>query len=239
LLIDSFGTLEKKFLIASPSLKLWGIFEEQMKKVLILSVSLFLTASSLVNASENKTLPSVTDLPLPQNWQIEEHLPRLSPIKLLPDNSFYFLITWKENVQRLLKANASQKAHFDTILVGKRIKEAYLLEKKGNLKASLKTIKRYGQRMEILEKGLANAQKQGADVVTTLDLLADNLFRHQDLMSQIAANVPDEQKGEFLKQLTLANEKLIAVAKLLEKGRPDQAKRLFSRYKQATESAKP
>lgn len=210
-----------------------------MKKVLILSFSLFLSINSAVFAQATKSLPQVTNLSLPQEGQVEEHLPRLSPIRFLPNHSLYFLIAWKENAQRLLKANASQKAHFDTILAGKRIKEVYLLEKKGNLKESLKTAKRYGKQMERLEKELANAQKQGADVVATLDLLADNLFRHQDLMAQILASIPSEQKVEFLKELNGANEKLIAIVKLLEKGRPDQAQRLLSRYREATESAKP
>jgi hypothetical protein len=203
-----------------------------MKKFLILSFSLFLGINSSVFAQGPTLSPQVTDLPLPQKGQVEEHLPRLSPIRFLPDQPFYFLISWKENIQRFLKANARGKAHFDTILSGKRIKEAYLLTKKGNLKASLKTIERYHQRMGILEKELGNAQKQGADVMATLDLLADNLFRHQDLMAQIAVDVPNEQKAEFLKELDLANEKLIAVGKLLEKGRPDQAQRLRLRYKQ-------
>jgi len=210
-----------------------------MKKIIILAISLLLIPGSIVNASEDKTLLSITNLPIAQTWKVEEHLQRFSPIRLLPDSRFYFVITWKENIEHFLKAGASQKAHFDTILVGKRIKEAYLLEKKGNLKASLKTIKRYEQRMEILEKELTNAQKQGADVMKTFDLLADNLFRHQDLLAQIAVDVPTQQKGEFLKQLNLANEKLIATAKLLKKTRPDQTQILLSRYKEAKELSRP
>ncbi|OGD85799.1 hypothetical protein A2Z23_00770 [Candidatus Curtissbacteria bacterium RBG_16_39_7] len=210
-----------------------------MKKVIVLSFSFFLGLNSLVFAQETKSLPQVTNLPLPQNGQVDEHLPRLSPIKLLPDHPIYFLITWKENAQRFLEGNVSQKAHFDTILAGKRIKETYLLIQKGNFKTSMGTVKRYSKQMERLEKELSGAQKQGADVVTTLDLLADNLFRHQDLMAQIISSVPDEQKEEFLRELNWANEKLIAVTELLEKGRPDQAQRLLSRYREATESARP
>jgi hypothetical protein len=203
-----------------------------MKNVLILSFSFFSVINSLVNAIATESSTQVTDLPLPQNGQVEEHLPRLSPIKFLPDHPFYFLITWKENAQRLLKADSARKAHFDTILAGKRIKETYLLTKKGNLKTSLETVKRYGNQMERLEKELTNAQKQGADVITILDLLADNLFRHQDLMAQIAVDVPNDQRDEFLKELNRANEKLISVAKLLEKVRPDRAQRLILRYQQ-------
>jgi len=205
-----------------------------MKKIILFTISLFLLPYSFTNASEDKIMSSITNLPNVPNWQIEEHLQKLSPIRLLPTNTFYFAITWKENIEHLLKANASEKAFFDTILAGKRIKEAYILEKKGDLEASLKTIERYQKRMEILEKELNNAQKHGDDVIKTLDLLADDLFRHQDLMSQIASNVPSGEKGKFVKQLNLANNHLVEVTKLLKKGRPDQAERLLSRYKETS-----
>lgn len=202
-----------------------------MKKILVLFFTFLLSTNTLVFAQDNQSPKSVATLPIPQKGQVEEHLLKLSPIRWLPDNRFYFLIVWKESIQHLLKANTAKKAYFDTILTGKRIKEAYLLAQKGSLPLSLQTTIRYTKQLKRLEKELTAGQTQGADVMATLNLLSDNLFRHQDLMAQIMTSVPNEQKSKFLQELDRANENLIAIAKILEKDRPDQTKRLLSRYK--------
>lgn len=207
------------------------------KLIVSFFVGLVLTPSAFAQLPPQPQ--TVDHLPLPKSHELQDAIVKLSPVRFLPGHTVYIFVGLKEKVQRLFKPSAKDKAHFDTVLSGKRIKEAYLLAEKKDYKRARKAIERYGKRMDSLEKSLSSAQNQGQDVVTTVDLLADHLGKHQDLMAQILAIVPPEEKGAFKSAFKTPNEKLIEVIALLQKGRPDQAQRFFTRYSVASESAKP
>lgn len=210
-----------------------------MGKKLIVSffVGLIFTTSTLAQSSSQPQ--TVNHLPIPKSHELANDIAKLSPVRFLPGHPSYLFVTLKEKIEKFLRPSTKDKAHFDAILAGKRIKEAYLLVEKKDYRRAREAVERYDQRMENLSKSLSSAQNQGQDVVKTVDLLSDHLGRHQDLMAQILATVPPEEKEVFDSALETPNKKLIEVVILLQKGRPDQAQRLFTRYSVATESAKP
>lgn len=173
--------------------------------------------------TQNQTA-SKEELPKVEKGEVEVSLQRLSPIKFLPDHTLYFLIALKEKFDYFRQPNKVKKALFDVKLTGKRIKEAYLLEEKGEIKKATESLKNY-QRVSLrLQKELPEATNSGQAVFETQQLLADNLERHLKIIIVLAQI---NQDSEFRKELAESVWVIGSSTKLLEKNLPDASLRIL------------
>ena len=192
-----------------------------IKSVCFIFLAFFLSSTL---ASAQTRLPAGQDLPKVENYEIEETLVRLSPIRFLPDHPLYFLLALKEKVDHFTKPDKTAKALFDAHLSGKKIKEAYLLSQKnkfGDAQKSLKNYQKVGQR---LRDELTQAASQGLPVFEIESLLADNLVRHLKIIIVLVPKSPDQ---DFKQELSKSLESAVEIGKLLEKHLPDAKERIL------------
>src|SRR3990167_10406423 len=123
---------------------------------------IFLANSFLTpaGANTNYNLPQVT------GGQIDEALLKTVPLRFWPSSPFYFVISLKESFSRFFKPSTVRKAEFDFVLSSKRLKEAYLLLEKNDVKNSSIAVSKYGQRAQTVASELEKAKVQNQDVAT-------------------------------------------------------------------------
>lgn len=127
---------------------------------------------------------------------IEEALLKVVPVRFLVSHPLYFLISAKENVSRFFKPSAAKKAEFDTTLAGKKLKEAYLLLLRDDVKNSSRTLVLYKNRVEMMVSQLEKARSQKQDVVSLVDFMAEELRVQETLFFGILKKY-DEKEDSF------------------------------------------
>lgn len=172
----------------------------------------------------SSTSASAQNLPKVEQWEVDESLVRLSPIRFLPDHPLYFLITSKEKFDHFRKPDKADKALFDAFLSGKKIKEAYLLVQKNKLAQALQSLKNYQKINKRLVEELTQATNQGLPVFEAKALLADNLERHLKIIIVLANS---SSNPEFKQELAKSVEAAKNSAKLLESHLPDAERRIL------------
>ena len=129
------------------------------------------------------------NLPDAPSGKIDEALLKIVPVRFLPSSPFYFLIWAKENFNRLIKPSPLRKAEFDFVLSGKRLKEAYLLLEKNNVKNSSAALNRYSRVAEKTVDELKKAKNQSQDVATAAGIIDGGLLHQLILLSAIEKKV--------------------------------------------------
>ena len=153
--------------------------------------------------------------------QTTEALEKLVPLRFLPSHPLFFLISAKESVTRFFKPSAVKRAEFDMVLGGKRLKEATLSLKKGDLKNASRSLKRYKERLVLLDKQLVKAQSQNQDVVPLVSRMADNLQVHETLIFVIASDwETQEDVYDFDENLSLGISAFIDTVKKIDSIKP-------------------
>lgn len=109
-----------------------------------------------------------------------------NPIRHLPDKPYYLLITIKENFTRLSKPSAAKKAEFDMTLAGKRLREAYELLAKNDVKRSSKALTRYSTRLNEAVEQFEKARSQNQEVLTLSSKMANSLGTHETILSVLS-----------------------------------------------------
>jgi len=129
------------------------------------------------------------DLPEVTGGQIDEALLKTVPLRFLPSSPLYFVISIKESFSRFFKPSTIRKAEFDFVLSSKRLKEAYLLLEKNDVKNSSIAVSKYGQRAQTVASELEKAKVQNQDVATAAGTIDSGLAYQLILISAI------EKKG--------------------------------------------
>ena len=127
--------------------------------------------------------------------QVNEALEKTVPLRFLPSNPLYFLITAKETVSRFFRPSSLEKARFDFILTGKRLKESYLLLEKGDVKNASKSLGRYSGRLDSMKRQMEKARSQNQSVVAFADETTEGLKLHEVLLSAISKKWQNYQEG--------------------------------------------
>lgn len=142
---------------------------------LFLAVFLVLTLS--VNAQESTTSVIVgAD-------KAQETVNKFVPIRFLPGDPFYFLITFKETVTRFLKPSAAERFEFDFVLSGKRLKETYLLIGEEKIQDTKKNLVRYKKRLADMLHQLEKARSQNQDISKQIGKVSDDFKNHEILLA--------------------------------------------------------
>lgn len=129
--------------------------------------------------------------PTPTGGEINKALEVLATGRILPDNPLYFLITIKEFFSRLFQPSAAQRAEFDFVLSGKRLKESYLMFETGDNDLAVSNLLKYQKRLAIMVTQLKRARSQNQDITEQINKISDDLFYHQTLLLAIISKKPN------------------------------------------------
>ncbi|KKP93957.1 MAG: hypothetical protein UR98_C0001G0042 [Parcubacteria group bacterium GW2011_GWA1_36_12] len=114
--------------------------------------------------------------------RIDEALAQTVPTRFLPNQHLYFLITLKESVTRFFKPSARERAEFDFIISGKRLKETYMLSKNNNLNEARKNLNRYVSRLNKMRKQIEKARAQNQDIAKQIDSISEGFESHKTFL---------------------------------------------------------
>ncbi len=199
------------------------------KRILVCLISFFLLFSSTVSS-----VHAAVDFPQATDGQVTEALARIVPIRIVPDNPLYFLITIKETLLRATQPSSAKRAEFDMILSGKRLKESYLLLTNKDVSGASLSLTRYSQRLAKMTDGLGRAKSQNQDVGNLIGEIADNLRNQEVLFFAIKARAEGlGNGGDFAKNYNSAAAAFVDAINSLDNFRPG----IRDRFKSATGSA--
>ena len=114
--------------------------------------------------------------------QIDEAVAQTVPTRFLPNQPLYFLITLKESVTRFFKPSARERAEFDFIISGKRLKETYMLSKNNNLNEARKNLNRYVSRLNKMRTQIEKARTQNQDIAKQIDVISEGFESHKTFL---------------------------------------------------------
>ena len=189
---------------------------------------LFFLTVPLSLAHTDYQFPSYTE------GQISEALEKTVPLRFLPSHPLYFLINIKEIISRFFQPSSVEKARFDFILSGKRLKETYLLLEKGDVKNTSKSLRKYSKRLDSMKRQIEKARSQNQSVVAFTDEIAEGLKLHEILLSAISRKWQNYQEGyNFDDNFDAAFGEFINTILIIDNIKPG----LKNRFKTATSSA--
>lgn len=148
--------------------------------VCFFSLVLFVISTISVSAHSDVVFPK------PTGGDINEALEKTVPTRFLPSHSLYFLITVKENFSRFFKPSSREKAEFDFVLMGKRLKESYLLLQIDDVEGASDGLKRYSDRSEIFRSQIKKAKGQNQNVADIAENVSNNAVFHETLIFAIS-----------------------------------------------------
>lgn len=146
---------------------------------LVVLLLLLLVSVRSVGAHSTYQFPQATE------GQINEALQKTVPVRFLPSSPLHFLISSKEIVNRFFQPSARERAGFDLVLSGKRLKETYLLLKEGNVKDASSNLKRYTVQLRKMVEQIEKARGQNQDVAALVDRIAEDLRAQETLLFAI------------------------------------------------------
>ena len=137
----------------------------------------------------------IESFPKSSAGEINEALEKLPHVRFLPTNPLHFFISVKENITRFFNASAAKRAEFDLTLSGKRLKEAYLLTEKNDVKNASKALFKYSRRLEKLREQMEKAKIQNQVVLELSEKIADDMAMHERFLYAISQKSESYQNG--------------------------------------------
>lgn len=192
-------------------------------KLLSACTALFLLVSILV-VPFNGNAQSLADIKDVTGGQINEATLQTVPIRFLPNHPLYFLIRVKESFARFFKPSASERAEFDFILSGKRLKESYMLSANGDLVEAGKNLNRYSSRLGKMGEQIEKARSQNQDIAKQVDLISEGLKNHETFLAYLSNK---EGTGAEVKGAISAFKEAVLTINVLRPGIKDRFKILL------------
>lgn len=192
----------------------------------IISISIFLSSHKPVSAEE-------FNLPESNEGQISEAQNKLVPLRFLPGQTFYILITIKEELDRAFQPSSAKRAEFDFVLSGKRLKEAYLLLLKGDSLKANRALLKYADRTTKMIDNLNRARSQNQNVNPVVLEIGEALKSHEVLLSAINKQRKMIDANASESNFKKALEAFIDAVTAINEVKPG----IRDRFKSATESA--
>lgn len=135
------------------------------------------------------------NFPKISSGEVQEAMQGIVPIRFLPDNPLYFLITVKEAVGRFFQPSAVERSQFDFILSGKRLKETYILMEKGDFGRASSNLGRYTKQNGNVIGQIEKARAQNQAVEPAVSAMADNLRFQEKLLIATYEIRPGSSEG--------------------------------------------
>lgn len=120
--------------------------------------------------------------------QVSEALTQTAHARFLPPNPLYYVIRIKEIFGRFFTASAVERAEFDFMISGKRLREAYLLLEKGDSPRMQTALSSYSKYLKKSFEQFNKAKSQNQEIVPAVDKIVSGLGYHEILLIYMAAN---------------------------------------------------
>ncbi len=147
-----------------------------MKKIILVTILSFLLVSFVM-----QVLAQETDLPSPG---------------LLPDNVFYFLKTWKEQIQLFFTFDAEKKAEQYLHLADVRLAEYQKMIEKGKEEIAQRVLAKYEKQLGHALSKAEELHNKGKDNQGLFQKIEDTTVKHISVLEKNMANVSENaEKG--------------------------------------------
>lgn len=158
---------------------------------LVFLLSIF--ATSTLAQEQDATFSAI---PKATEIEMSDAMSKLSSNRVLPGYPLYFLITIKENIQRFFQPNSAAKAQWDMVLAGKRLREAYQLAYKNDVKGANHTLQRYQKHIDSLREEYQKAKSANQSIDVLSDQMSTQFTYQQSLLASFLQKLPtDPKKG--------------------------------------------
>lgn len=114
--------------------------------------------------------------------QVNEALNNLPHVRFLPPNPLYYLIRSKELFNRFFTASSVDRARFDFMVSGKRLREMHDLAEKNDGRNFMDLIESYQISTERSIKQLEKARTQNQEIAPIVDEIISDLNYHEVLL---------------------------------------------------------
>ncbi|PIY96329.1 MAG: hypothetical protein COY66_04245 [Candidatus Kerfeldbacteria bacterium CG_4_10_14_0_8_um_filter_42_10] len=118
----------------------------------------------------------------------------LPDIKLLPSSPFYFLKRSWEEVKGWFIFNTNKKIKYGINLANKRLEETETLIQNKKTDLINGSLDRFNQQMEEVNSNITKAKNKSRDLTEIYNLVQQNKERHEAVLNQLQAQVPDNLK---------------------------------------------
>jgi hypothetical protein len=196
-----------------------------MKKIVLITILSFLLFSFGI-----QVLAQEVDLPSPG---------------LLPDSPFYFLKTWKEQIQLFFTFDAEKKAEQYLHLADVRLAEYQKMIEKGKEEIAQRILAKYEKQLGHALSKAQELQNKGKDNQDLLKKIEDTTTKHVSVLEKNIENAPENTRKGFEKALEsskkVAQEKAVQTfevfeAKCIEAGGPPEVCASFKKNLQSSKS---
>ncbi|MDI6734071.1 MAG: DUF5667 domain-containing protein [Patescibacteria group bacterium] len=146
---------------------------------------------------------------------------------ITPDNPFYFLKTWKEQIQLFFTFDAEQKARQYLHLADVRLAEYQKMIEKGKQEIADKTLQKYEDQLNRALEKAKELKDKGKDIVGFTKNIEETTVKHLQVLQENLAKVPEAAK-QGLERAIEASQKGIEqikgkIEKKIEKATPTSA----------------
>jgi len=196
-----------------------------MKKIVLITILSFLLLSFGIQISAQES-----ELPSPG---------------LLPDNVFYFLKTWKEQIQLFFTFDAEKKAEQYLHLADVRLAEYQKMIEKGKEEIAQRVLAKYEKQLGHALSKAQELQNKGKDNQGLLKKIEDTTIKHISVLEKNMENASEDAKKGFEKALEsskkVAQEKAVQSfevfeAKCIEAGGAPEVCASFKKNLQSSKS---
>jgi len=160
-------------------------------------IFLFLTTATPIFAEQRFPFSK------PTSGEVMEAMQATVPVRFLPGNPLYYFILIKEAVSRFFQPSAVERSKFDFAISGKRLKETYLLLKRGDLASASSNLTRYAKRNESVISQIEKSRSQNQAVEPTVSNMADQL-RFQERLLFVIYEMRSQDNQTFDSSFSLA-----------------------------------
>lgn len=186
-----------------------------MSKILSIFLSFFLFLLAFSTTALAQEVPQAKT-----GVDFETAINTLSPVRWLPDHPLYFLITLKENLQTTFQPNSERKAEWQMILSGKRLKEAYLLIQKNKINQAANALAKYEEKIGQATREIDKAKGEGRDTARLIELLSDNLRRHEAVLDGVITKAPESARAGLTRAIEVSSRGLQKAIEAVQKVKP-------------------
>ncbi len=113
---------------------------------------------------------------------------------ITPDNSFYFLKTWKETIQNFFTFGAENKAKQFLHLADVRLAEYQRMIDKGKTEIAQKTLEKYEKQLNRALQKIEELKNKGKDIKNVSQKLENTIGKHIEVLEKNLEKVPEAAK---------------------------------------------
>lgn len=193
-----------------------------MKRVFIPAILSLFFLGSFVWAQDDQVVSTVLPTPDPDYWT-EERIREAKPagplelvdprtVGILPDSPFYFVKTLGEKIRGVFLFSEPARLKYQLKIAERRLNEAQALVQKGKSDVAAKTVEKYQDLSDRINKRMEDAVAKGRDLSEVRDAVIEARSKHIQILERVLERIPGQAKDAIQKVIESEREKVIPAA---------------------------